>query len=99
MPGPPAGRRPHRRTARPWSCRSEPGRQVRERLAFAQVGQHEQGFVPRVQLPPPRPDEAGEVRRGRGGRKPGPFLLRGDLSPGSEPHHFSAAHYRIAGTT
>jgi hypothetical protein len=34
----------------------ETGCQVRERLAFAQVGEHEQGLLPGVQLPPPRPD-------------------------------------------
>lgn len=44
-------------------------------------------------------DDTGVARRVRGGRKPGPFLIRGDLSPGSEPHHFRGARHRIAGTT
>src|SRR4029079_7609171 len=34
----------------------EPGRELGERLAFAQVGQDEQGLLPGVQLPPARPD-------------------------------------------
>ena len=34
----------------------EPGRQLGERLAFAQVDQDEQRLLPGVQLPPPRPD-------------------------------------------
>ena len=34
----------------------EPGREVLERFAFSQVGEHEEGFLARVELPPPRPD-------------------------------------------
>ena len=34
----------------------EPGSELVERLALAQVGEHEQGFLLGVQLPPPRPD-------------------------------------------
>jgi hypothetical protein len=34
----------------------EPGRKLRERLAFAQVSEHEQGLLAGVQPPPPRPD-------------------------------------------
>lgn len=34
----------------------EPRRQFGERLALAQVGQHQQRLLPGLQLPPPRPD-------------------------------------------
>jgi hypothetical protein len=34
----------------------EPGGQFVERFAFAQVGEHEQGFLARVEFPPPRAD-------------------------------------------
>jgi hypothetical protein len=37
-------------------ARDVTGRQVGERLAFAQVGRDEQGLLPGVQLPPQRPD-------------------------------------------
>ena len=71
----------------------EPGRQLVERLAFAQVGEHEQGLLPRVQLPPPRPDrlqvpadDPGRVVQG-----PGRQRQRGKpCDPGREPDRLPA---------
>jgi hypothetical protein len=63
---PAGGRLPCRRPAD-----ADPGGQLVERLAFAQAGQHEEGFLARVGLPPPRAgglqvpadDRGGEVER------------------------------------
>src|SRR5262249_52102149 len=45
-----------RRTARLSWCRPEPGGELGERLAFAQVDQDQEGLLPGVQLPPQRAD-------------------------------------------
>jgi hypothetical protein len=50
----------------------EPGRQLSERLPFAQLGEHEQGFLARVELPPPRPDRLQVPAGDPGGEVEGP---------------------------
>ena len=50
----------------------EPGRQIVERLPFAQAGEREQGFLARVELPPPRPDRLAVPADDPGGEVEGP---------------------------
>ena len=65
---------------------AESGRQLGERLALAQVSQDEQGLLPGVQLPPPRPDglqvAADDPRRVVEG-------LAGQRQPGTAEKHGS----------
>jgi hypothetical protein len=79
----------------------EPGREVLERLAFAQVGEHEQSLLPGAELPPPRPDglQVPADQPGRVVQGPGRQRQRGTVKQHVKPLGVMSRSWSIASST